>query len=163
MKKLIIPVALALVGLGGGVTAGILLKPTPEPAEPCDPETAECDPPPEDAAIHDLMIDFEYVRLDGQFIVPIMEGDRVRAMVVLSLTIEAEAGLESDITAIQPKIRDAFLQVLFNHAQSGGFSGPFTTGQPMRDLRGALRARAQELLGPKAKGVLVTDIVRQDL
>ncbi|MBB5515236.1 hypothetical protein FHS89_001246 [Rubricella aquisinus] len=163
MKKLIIPAALALIGLGGGVGAGIMLKPAPEPVEPCAPEDADCAPPEEETASQEIMIDFEYVRLDGQFIVPIMEGDRVRAMVVLSLTIEAEAGLENDITAIQPKIRDAFLQVLFNHAQSGGFSGPFTTGQPMRDLRGALRARAQDLLGPKAKGVLVTDIVRQDL
>lgn len=163
MKKIIIPAALAIVGLGGGVAGGMLLKPTPEPPVECLEDDPDCTPPEPMEEASTLQIDFEYIRLDGQFIVPVMESDRVRAMVVLSLTIEAEGGLESNITAIQPKIRDAFLQVLFDHAQSGGFDGPFTTGQPMRDLRSSLRARAQDLLGPKAKGVLVTDIIRQDL
>ena len=103
----------------------------------------------------------EYVALQRQMIVPIVSDDQVISLVVLSLSIEVEAGFSNDVYDREPKLRDAFLQVLFRHANTGGFSGDFTSGEKMADLRRALNSAAAQVLGPVAIQVLVTDILRQ--
>ena len=70
----------------------------------------------------------EYVKLNNQFVVPVVEDGRVAAMVVLSLSLEVEAGNTEAVYQREPKLRDAFLQVLFDHANVGGFCGSFTDG-----------------------------------
>lgn len=176
MKPVMIIAAAAFVSLAGGAGAGFFLAPKPElpPAEECDTKpcsssenknNADTDANAEvyDTAYSDPDVSYEYVRLSGQFVVPVLDTERVRALVVLSLTIEAKQGLESKIEEREPKLRDTLLQVLFNHAQTGGFDGAFTTGQAMRDLRAALTQASRSVLGPDAHGVLVTDVVKQDL
>jgi len=105
----------------------------------------------------------EYVKLNNQFVVPVISGTKVKALVVMSLSVEVTAGQKEKVFALEPKLRDAFLQVLFNHANSGGFDGTFTSGQKMSDLRSALSETATKILGPIAADVLVVDIVRQDI
>ena len=87
----------------------------------------------------------------------------VAALVVISLSIETDPGASNLIYAQEPKLRDAFLQVLFRHANTGGFDGAFTTGQKMDDLRDALRRASQDVLSELSRDVLVIDIVRQDI
>ena len=103
----------------------------------------------------------EYVALQRQMIVPIVSDDQVISLVVLSLSVEVEAGFSNDVYDREPKLRDAFLQVLFRHANTGGFSGDFTSGEKMADLRKALNSAAAQVLGPVAIQVIVTDILRQ--
>ena len=62
----------------------------------------------------------------------------------------------------EPKLRDAFLRVMFDHANAGGFDGAFTNSNQMDVLRRALREVAQKTIGPTASDVLILDIVRQD-
>jgi flagellar protein FliL len=104
----------------------------------------------------------DYVKLSNQFVVPVVENGRVAAMVILSLTIEVPAGTSEAIYAREPKLRDAFLQVLFDHANAGGFRGAFTDGANLVILRTALREVAQKIMVGAVSDVLIADIVRQD-
>jgi len=177
------------MGGGGGVAAGFFLRPPPpepemmaecaEGDEHCAPveegghgeEMAseddghgEADSDAEDdhgADAEGTGNEPEYVALQRQMIVPIVSDDQVISLVVLSLSIEVEAGYTMDVYDREPKLRDAFLQVLFRHANTGGFSGDFTSGEKMADLRRALNSAAAQVLGPIAIQVLVTDILRQ--
>jgi hypothetical protein len=189
MKKLL-PIILLLMGGGGGVAAGFFLRPPPpEPEMMAETHCAEGDMECEASASEGLgdgevMADAghapesasegggeepaaesgggpEYVALQRQMIVPIVSDDQVISLVVLSLSIEVEAGFTNDVYDREPKLRDAFLQVLFRHANTGGFSGDFTSGEKMADLRRALNSAAAQVLGPVAIQVLVTDILRQ--
>lgn len=168
--KLLAPLALALVGLGGGLAAGHFLK---EPAVPeASASEAEAEaapavtplaaldgpPPPFDPEARR-----EYARLNRQFVVPLVSDRAVGALMVLTLSIEVDEGLGGTVLSREPKLRDLFLRAMFRHAQSGGFDGEFTSGRAMADLRGALLEAAQSVLGPGAHDVLVTDLVRQDL
>ena len=94
--------------------------------------------------------------------VPVVEDKKVVSLVVLSLTLEVELGQSAAVFEREPKIRDAFLQVLFDHANTGGFQGSFTNTTRMTVLRNALREMAQRTLGPTVSDVLIMDIVRQD-
>ncbi len=176
MKKLLLPLVMALIGIGGGVGAGLFLVPPPAEdlvAATCATEGGDADhaadPPGEtdhaaraDDGAHDAATK-EYVRMSNQFVVPVVEGGKVAALVVLSLSIEVTAGMQEAAFSAEPKLRDAFLQVLFDHANIGGFDGAFTSSTNMRALRQALRAAGQKALGPQVSDVLIVDIVRQDI
>ncbi|WP_417242196.1 flagellar basal body-associated FliL family protein [Celeribacter sp.] len=106
---------------------------------------------------------FEYVKLNNQFVIPDMEDGQVAAMVVLSISLETLPNAREKIYAQEPKLRDAFLQVLFDHANIGGFKGSFTETTKMQSLRASLLEVAAAILGDDIESVLVTDIVRQDV
>lgn len=162
MLRKLLPVILAIVGLGGGVGAGLFLRPPPSPEDQATAdhkaEVAEAEgetEAPEEGGP-------EYVKMNNQFVVPVVERGRVAAMVVLSLSLEVDAGSTEAVYQREPKLRDVFLQVLFDHANVGGFSGSFTDGSNLITLRTSLKEAAGTILGPAVRDVLITDIARQD-
>ena len=172
MKKFL-PIILGVVGLLGGVGAGLALKPAPEVVEACDPEgEAPCPEekeksytekkkPSEDT--YNPEEPTEFVKMPKQFVVPVIKRERVAALVVLSISLEVDVGISDAILSRGPKLRDAFLQVLFNHAATGGFDGAFTTGQAMKDLRSTLKDVAERHTGQDVHGILITDLVKQSV
>ena len=180
MKKLL-PVLLGLLGLAAGIGAGVMLKPAPapattaacaEPAEPAHGEPAQgeaaapCAPDPFTPAKPEAKKhagELAYVPMDKPFVVPVFAGEKVRAMVVVSLSVETDPESAHAIEAVKPRLRDGFLKVMFRHANSGGFDGSFTSGQKIDDLKSALLASAREVM-PDApvEEILITEIARQD-
>ena len=59
-------------------------------------------------------------------------------------------------------LRDQFLEVLFAHANMGGFRGSFTDVNNLDVLRRALLDSARAVLGDTVTGVLITDLGRRD-
>lgn len=171
MGKLL-PLLLIVIGLGAGIGAGVFLQPAPgKDAAKSDCQGEDCAAKPKtkpqaDAksdAGEDAETDFDYVRLNNQFVVPVVRDGAVQALVVLSLTLEVEPGANEAVFAREPKLRDAFLQVLFDHANTGGFDASFTSSENMALLRGALLEISQKTLGEIVHDVLITEIVRQDV
>lgn len=166
--KLLLPLILGLAGGGAGIGAAMLF-PAPAPEEtagtcaPASPQSASSgmDPPADGESAVESGRD--YAKLSNQFIVPVVSEGEVSALVVLSLSVEVAAGGKETVFAHEPRLRDAFLQVLFDHANTGGFDGAFTSGPNMRILREGLRREATSALGDLASDVLIVDIVRQDL
>lgn len=151
MRKLL-PILLALIGLGAGIGAGVFMRPAPATEDTISEQKMPVEPevPP------------EYVKLSNQFVIPIIADGRIEAMVILSINLEVTAGSTETVFSREPKLRDAFLQVLFDHANAGGFRGSFTDGANMVNLRTALMEVAVEILGELVKDVLIVDIGRQD-
>jgi len=163
----LIPILLALTGLGAGIGGGLALR--PEPVEivmtnPCG-DVAHDAGHNADAAAEEEDHDsgsFDYVKLNNQFVIPVVAEGKVAALVVMSLSLEVAAGETENIYQMEPKLRDMFLRVMFDHANAGGFSGEFTKTTRMNSLRKALREAAQKTLGPMVSDVLIIDVVRQD-
>jgi hypothetical protein len=169
MKKLLLPFILLIVGTGAGAGAGFLLKPEPLEEAAVDP-SIHCEPQEPTMTVEVVeqkdeggdTVAKSYAKLNNQFVVPIVSAERMEAIVAMSLSIEVLEGDETIIFSAEPKLRDAFLQVMFDHANTGGFTGNFTTGSNMRNLRQQLNRAAQSIVGPVAVDVLILDIVRQD-
>jgi flagellar protein FliL len=162
MISKLLPILLGLIGLGVGGGAGFFLRPAPAieaEVAPSDlhatsPDAAVAEPNPESAP--------EYVKLSNQFVIPVLEGGRVSSMVILAISLEVAHGTSDTVYAREPKLRDALLQVLFDHANAGGFKGEFTDGANMIVLRKALLEAAQSSIGTSVTNVLINDIARQD-
>ncbi len=150
MQK-ILPILLLLIGLGAGLGGGFALRPPPPD------EKAEAPPPvPEE-------IGAEYVKMNNQFVVPVVHQGLISALVVMSLSIETLPGKTAEIYSKEPKLRDSFLQVLFDHANIGGFDGAFTDPHVLDVLRNGLREMAEKVMGDGVvKDVLIIEIARQD-
>lgn len=169
MKKLLLPLILLIVGTGAGAGAGFLLKPEPVEEAAVDP-AIHCEPQEPTMTVEVINevdengdeIPRAYAKLNNQFVVPIVSEERMEAIMAMSLSIEVQEGDQTIIFSAEPKLRDAFLQVMFDHANTGGFSGNFTTGSNMRNLRQQLNRAAKSIVGSAAIDVLILDIVRQD-
>ena len=149
MAKLL-PVLLMLLGLGGGAGAGWFLR--PPPPEPDPAAQAEAPVPDVPMALH---------QITNQFMVPLVEGDSIGSIVVISLALDIPETAKAQIAQAEPRLRDRLLQVMFDHANLGLFEGMFTSNNNMALLRRSLLEAAQATVGPDlVKGVLITDILR---
>lgn len=156
MIRKLIPFILVVGALGAGTGAGLFLRPTTAPEQDAE---AMAEPAPE-AADPDVLP--EYVKLSNQFIVPVVEDGRITAMVILSLSLEVAPGTSDQVYQREPKLRDEFLQMLFDHANTGGFRGTFTDAANLVMLRTRLLEAGNKIVGDRLRSVLITDIIRQD-
>ncbi|MEM9370889.1 MAG: flagellar basal body-associated FliL family protein [Pseudomonadota bacterium] len=169
MAKLL-PLIIALFGAGAGLGAGHMLASThapgsqPASADEVSAKTSDSDHSAKKSLPKEIEEDdSDFVRLNNQFVVPIVEKERVASLIVVSLALETAPGSTDFVFEREPKLRDEFLTVLFAHARSGGFTGSFTDEHLMGDLRGSLLEAAQGVLGTKIRKVLLNEVVRQDL
>ncbi|MFT7593166.1 MAG: flagellar FliL protein [Paracoccaceae bacterium] len=179
MLSKLLPIVFLTLGLGAGIGAGMFLAPAPQSQSHGDDTDAGEDQHGEKEASHSdnkdshdsggddhgddtAHSDTEYVKLNNQFVVPVVQDDRVTAMIVVSLSLETTYGFREEVYAREPKLRDAFLQVMFDHSNMGGFQGAFTKSEMLELLRDALRDAARKELGQDVLNVLIVDIARQD-
>ncbi|WP_170761311.1 flagellar basal body-associated protein FliL [Ruegeria lacuscaerulensis] len=172
MMKMLIPVVFLLVGLGVGIGAGVVLSPSAEPKEALEHAKSGAKPEKaEDKSVksksdlakkQDKQGEFEYLKLTKQFVIPVVTSDRIAALVTMSLSLEITPGMTEAFYAIEPKLRDGFLQVMFDHANAGGFDGAFTESDNLEVLRKALLEVARKDLGDDVSQVLIMSVSRQD-
>ena len=157
MIKKLVPILLVLFGTGSGIGAGVFLRPE-MPGEADSGEGAEqaVQAPRPDRAERD------YVKLNNQFVIPVVEGGEVSSLVVMALSIEIEPGYREEIFRKEPTLRDSFLQIMFDHSNVGGFRGAFTDNNTLDVLRASLRDVAIRDAGPHVTDVLILEIARQD-
>ena len=160
MVRLLLPILLAILGTGAGVGAGLYLAPAGHKTV-TDHGSGEDGRPAAPVAASEG-IGRDYARLNNQFVVPIVSDEGMQALVVMALSLEVVAGQTQAVYSKEPKLRDAVLQVLFGHANLGGFDGAFTRTENMELLRRNLLETARHVVGDAVTGILILDIARQD-
>lgn len=162
MKKLF-PILLPILGTAAGVGAWWVLNSGTPDAPRSSVQTEETARQGEAHAADDPTSQTSYIKLNNQFIVPVIDKERVSAIIVLSLSLEIEGNNAAErVYAKEPKLRDSFLQVLFDHSNIGGFHGAFTDASKISVLRRQLLSVAQMTLGNQVTDVLITNLARQD-
>lgn len=156
MQKLF-ALVLILFGISTGVAAGLYFKPTPAVQLETEPVVQN-----DHAPAHTPVSDTDFLKLDGQFLIPLIDDKAVRSMVAMTLELEIELGSKDGLYSKAPKLRDAFLQIMFDHANAGGFSGRFTDSSNMDILKTALLETGKFITNDQVISILITDIARQD-
>lgn len=157
----LLPLIFLVLGAGAGAGARLFLAPSHEEAG-LEEGHVEAKTEAKEETDDEVPSDSEFVKMDNQFVIPVVSGDRVTSLVVVTLSIETKIGLTEAVYAREPKLRDLFLRVMFEHANMGGFRGAFTRTENMDLLRTALREVAKKEMGEDIRNVLIVDITRQD-
>lgn len=163
----LIPIVFLVLGMAAGASAALFMEKsgTPSGEEKTAPNSKTSEKgteigPSENGK--EGSEEKEYVRLANQFVVPVIERGKIRSLVVLTISIETSPGHQEEIFAKQPKLRDSFLEVLFDYSNTGGFAGAFTNTTALQSLKADLTRVARRELGEFVDAVLIEDIMRQD-
>jgi len=169
MLTKLLPLIFLIFGSGVGVSAGLYLAPEPLFIEG---ESTNGNSHSGAKKTHASLTDphgntvgslaTEFVKMNNQFVIPVVENETIAALVVVSLNLETLVGNSEQVYAREPKLRDAFLRVLFDYANMGGFHGSFTSAQRLDLLRSTLLDVARKELGRDVIDVLIVEIIRQD-
>lgn len=171
--RFLLPIILLILGVGAGFGAGHFLA-APDEMEVAatdkaekayldDEVEAEDDVFKYDSNVRrDASPDTEYVDFTQQFVVPVINSERMEALIIASISLEIVAGEAELFYSQEPRLRDSFLQVMFNHANIGGFEGAFTNSPRLRVLRRSLTEAADQIVGDAVVAVLFTELARQD-
>ncbi len=167
----IVAILLPVLGIVAGGAAGYFTRSAPD--APPDAATADmdADAPEEDPSPEGSIRSSEgysgdetdFVPLSNQFVIPVLDEGQLIEMMILTLSVETEAGTTERVYSREPKLRDALLRVLFDHASVGGFDGNFLSSAHVAGLRRALREVAIGTVGSNVKDVLIMDMVKQPI
>lgn len=153
MVKKIITALLLIAALGGGLYLGMTMH--QQQVE------AEADKKKRDAGIAKK---FEYVKLSKSLTIPLVENNKVVAMLVAEIVIEGAEGLGDAFKPKEPLLRDGLLRVLYKHANRGVFRDKLLTERTQADLRYDMTVTAKEIFGAdKINAVLMNDFQRQEM
>lgn len=147
--KLPLPALLAAVGILAGGGAGSYWYMARAAAPPAASELAAPG-------------SFAFIDMDRKFVVPLVRGNRVRALVVLDLRLEVPEWAENRARDLKPRLRDALLDALFAMAVEGAFDGDLYSNNIQSEMRARLLAAARKVLQQDVAAVLIGELLRQD-
>lgn len=105
----------------------------------------------------------DYVEIGKQMIIPVVSGEETQALMMFELALDVPVTMRDTVFMHEPRIRDAFLRVLFAMSHTGAFLDTFTDDLIVEELRQKLLAAARSELGPDVGDVLILDIMRQEM
>lgn len=143
---------LLVLAIAGGGALGLHFKPPPDPAA----EAQEIVPEDETAAPG-------YVTLARQMIVPVVDGGETRALMLFEIAVDVPEDKRDIVHEREPRLRDAFLRIMFEMSHTGAFLETYTDDRTMGELRGKLLAASRLHLGSGVRDVLILDALRQEL
>jgi flagellar basal body-associated protein FliL len=157
--KAVLALLLLVLGIAGGGALGVYLRPQAAPADPAAAEAAA------EAARAEALAAAQphYITFSRKFVVPVVEGRRTAALLVADIGIDARGAAGDRVQARKPRLRDAFLSVLFEMAATGAFSQTYTEAPILEELRRKLRETAEAEAGPGIEDVLLLDLIRKEL
>lgn len=187
MMKILIPVVLVLLGVGGGAAVGIVMKKPPEAAEGEEGYGENGDMAAKDgkpsgkpgddkygdgahddvAAVYELRKgsekadDSAYFELSRKLIVPVVNEVGDRYFVALELHVEMTSGTEELASTHEPKLRDALLRTVIGFAHTGAFDDTANPKETFEELSLELKRSARRVLGDDVRSVLIGDLIRQ--
>ena len=161
--KAVLMLLLVAIGIAGGGALGVALRPAPAPM-PADGAAAPSGTQAAPGQAAEVEPDGapNYIRFSRKFVVPVVEGSRTRALLILDLAIDAPAEAGNRLLGMRPRLRDALLRVLFEFASTGAFSQTYIEAPIMEELRHKLAAAVRKHSGAGLREVLILDLVRKE-
>lgn len=102
--------------------------------------------------------DTVYMKFGRQFVVPIVENGRPRAMMIMDINIEVSNELGETVYAYEPRLRDALLSHLIMRAGEGDLPQMLEDTERMEETKAELLVIARGIIGDGALEVLLQDV-----
>lgn len=152
--KLPVPLLLATFGLLAGASTGSYWYASHGRAALAEPASGE--------NVNVVSTNVAFVDLDRKFVIPLVRGHRVQALIVTELKLEVDQRAEDRAREMTPRLRDAFLGTLYAMAVEGLFDGDLFSHSVQDRMRQRLLEAARGVLQGDARAVLIAELLRQD-
>lgn len=105
-----------------------------------------------------------YFKFSREFVVPIIQNERVASLVILNINIESDATLSDKLFSQEPVIRDVVMTTLIEISGDGKTFQSMTSIENYETLRSLILVALQKKFPDMGiKNILILDIARQDL
>lgn len=113
-------------------------------------------------SVTDLIDGPSYLKFKRQFVVPVMNGGEIEALVIMNLNYELDSDAPENIYTYEPKLRDAIMRELLSLSDQEIFGENLTTPQSYEMLRSTLLRAGKQVVPEGIRDVLILDLARQD-
>lgn len=103
-----------------------------------------------------------YLKFKRQFVVPVMDKNKIEALVIMNLNIELDKHAPSNVYNMEPKLRDAIMRELLALSSDDIFGENLTSAESYQTLRSTLLRASKSVVREGVKDILILDIARQD-
>ncbi len=107
--------------------------------------------------------DVIYYKFTREFVVPIMEGGRVKSLVIININLEADSAISQTLFSMDPKLRDNIMTTLIALSNDGVTFESFTDVDSYETLRSMILKNLANVVSSGIRNVLIVDIAKQDL
>ncbi len=104
-----------------------------------------------------------YFKFTREFIVPIMEGDRVKSLVILNINLETDPSKAQTLFSMEPKLRDNIMTTLIGLSNDGVTFESLTNVESYETIRSTILMNLKSVVATGIENVLILDMARQDL
>lgn len=107
--------------------------------------------------------DGTYFKFTREFVVPIMEGDRVKSLVILNINLETDPSQSQALFSMEPKLRDNIMTTLIGLSNDGVTFESLTKVESYETIRSMILMNLKSVVASGIENVLILDMARQDL
>ena len=105
-----------------------------------------------------------YFKFSREFVVPMIENERVSSLVILNINVESDAATSDKLFSQEPVIRDVIMTTLIEISGDGKTFQSMTSIENYETLRSLILVALQKKFPDMGiKNILILDIARQDL
>lgn len=107
--------------------------------------------------------DTAFYKFSREFVVPIMADRRVKALVILHLSLEVDEATNSELFSLDPKLRDNIMTTLIGLSNDGKTLDELTSADSYETIRSMVLMNLQSGVSENIQNVLIMDVGKQDL
>lgn len=104
-----------------------------------------------------------YYKFTREFVVPMIEDDRVQSLVILNLNLEVDTSISQELFSKEPVLRDNIMTTLVKLSSGGRTLNSITDVDNYETLRAMILTNLQNEIPNGIHNVLILDMARQDL
>lgn len=107
--------------------------------------------------------DIAFYKFSREFVVPIMANRRVKALVILHLSLEVDEATNDKLFSLDPKLRDNIMTTLIGLSNDGITLDELTSPDSYETIRSMVLMNLQSEISEDIQNVLIMDVGKQDL
>lgn len=104
-----------------------------------------------------------YYSFSREFVVPVMQGERVKSLVILNISLEADPSMSSKLFSQDPKLRDNIMTTLVQLSSETTVLENLTEVESYETIRTMVLRNLDDVISSGLHNVLILDVGKQDL
>lgn len=104
-----------------------------------------------------------YYKFTREFVVPVIRNNHVNSLVIIHLSLEADASISQKLFEMEPKLRDNIMTTLITISNDGRTFETLTDIESYESMRSMILMNLKTVVPTGIHNILIMDMARQDV